>query len=47
MLLGMKPGHDGSVSWTLERIYTLFPMLKEARATRALPRFQAGSSRCW
>ena len=31
LLLGMKPGYDGSVTWTLERIYTLFPMLKEAR----------------
>jgi branched-chain amino acid transport system ATP-binding protein len=31
LLLGMKSGHDGSLSWTLDRIYSLFPMLKDAR----------------
>jgi branched-chain amino acid transport system ATP-binding protein len=27
--VGIKPGRDGRRAWTLERVYTLFPQLKE------------------
>lgn len=31
LILGSKPGVDGTDAWPLERIYELFPMLAEAR----------------
>lgn len=35
LLLGMKSGHDGNTNWTLNRIYDLFPMLRDARGKGA------------
>ncbi len=35
LLLGMKPGPAGGAAWTLERVYDLFPRLRERAGQRA------------
>jgi branched-chain amino acid transport system ATP-binding protein len=44
LVIGSAPGRNKP--WTLDRVFDLFPILRE-QAYRQVPRCQAASNRCW